>query len=472
MAAKSFPEMTWWRLSIYALPGVPMAFWYVPLTALLPAFYAEHVGVGLAAMGGFLLISRLFDIFIDPVLGRWCDNTKTRFGRRRPWIVLGAPICMLGVWLLLMPPEGANGWYLLMATMTINLGGSILGLAYSAWGAEIVETYHGRAKVAAFREGSNIIGIVLASLVPAITAAMGHGIDRFTMSVMCWALMIMIPITVAAAVYFVPEPDRTPQTSMPWFSAMLTLLKNKPFALLCGSYFLTNFGVAVTNLTLIFFIQHYLGQPEVIGPVMLASFGSVLLGVPAWVLISRRIGKHRAAGISLIIAVCLSGVLALQLRPGDGWLFVALMAGLGAISAAFLTLPLGIVGDIIDYDTLRTGQSRGGLFFGVWSFLGGGSIALALGVTLPALEAFGFSASGGNTPAALEALRYIYCLGSVPFFLIGAAMFFVFPIDARRHAIIRRRLDKRRAAVLDVAPHAPQTHELSSLSTPRPEQTT
>src|SRR5690606_27857034 len=119
VAAKSFPEMTWWRLSIYALPGVPMAFWYVPLTALLPAFYAEHVGVGLAAMGGFLLISRLFDIFLDPVLGRWCDNTKTRFGRRRPWIVLGAPICMLGVWLLLMPPEGANGWYLLMATMTI-----------------------------------------------------------------------------------------------------------------------------------------------------------------------------------------------------------------------------------------------------------------------------------------------------------------------------------------------------------------
>jgi Na+/melibiose symporter-like transporter len=319
-----------------------------------------------------------------------------------------------------------------------------LGLAYSAWGAEIVESYHGRSRVAGFREGANVLGIVIASAVPAVTALSGHGIDRFTMGVMGWTVIIMTPLTVLASLLWVPEPKQPRQPATPWLKTMRTVLSNRPFAMLCIAYFVMNIGASITNSTLIFFISHYLGQPEVIGPVLLGSFGSVLLGVPFWVWMSRRIGKHRAAGYSLLIAVCLSGLLAMQLRPGDGWLFVALMAVLGVVSAAFLTLPLGIVGDIIDYDTLRTGASRGGLYFGVWSFFQNVSPALAIGVTLPVLHAFGFTATGENSPQALQALKYIYCLAPVPLFLVGALMFLRFPLDARRHGIIRRRLESRR----------------------------
>jgi Na+/melibiose symporter-like transporter len=71
------------------------------------------------------------------------------------------------------------------------------------------------------------------------------------------------------------------------------------------------------------------------------------------------------------------------------------------------------------------------------------SPALAIGLTLPALEYFGFQANGENTPAALQALKYIFILAPLPFFLGGALMFFLFPIDARRHSIIRRRIEAR-----------------------------
>lgn len=458
--------MSWWRLSIYALPALPLSFLFVPLTALLPAFYAQELGLSLAAVGGFLLVSRLFDVIIDPVLGRWSDNTRTSFGRRRPWMIVGTPITMFGAWLIFMPPQGADGWHLLIASATIYLGASILGLAYSAWGAEIVDTYHGRSKLAGYREAANVLGIVIASAVPAITAAQGHNIDRYTMSVMGWAVIIMVPVTVAAALRFIPEPQRPAKQAMPWFSTMITVFKNKPFALLCAAYFVMNIGASITNTTLIFFISHYLGQPDLIGPVLLTSFASVLIGVPFWVWISRRIGKHRAAGISLLIGICLSGLLAMQLRPGDGWLFVALMGLLGAVSAAFLTLPLGIVGDIIDYDTLRTGESRGGLYFGVWSFFQNVSPALAIGVTLPALQYFGFSAQGDNTPEALQALKYIYCLAPVPLFMIGAFAFLRFPLDARRHDIIRRRLEQRAARLAPLQPHSDLTDSLAGLAKP------
>ncbi|MDZ4691719.1 MFS transporter [Terricaulis sp.] len=440
-----FPDMPLWRIAIYGLPALPAAFLYVPLTTLLPAFYAQELGVSLAAVGGFMFVSRIFDIVIDPALGRWSDQTRSKWGRRKPFMVLATPITMLGAWLVFMPPEGATGFHLLLATAVIYFGASMMGLAYSAWGAEIVEHYHGRSKVAGVREIANVLGIVIAASIPAITGLFGHnGVDRFTMSIMGAVMMVITPITVLAAIKWVPERPAPIQPPMSWWNAMTSLMSNKPFRLLCIVFFVINFGASITNTTLVFYVSHYLGQPEVIGPVLLASFLFVMLGVPFWVFVSRHIGKHRAAGISLFIAISLNAVLAMQIAPGQGWLFVALMCLLGITSSAFLTLPIGIVGDIIDYDTLKTGQSRGGLFFGIWALFQYMSPALAIGLTLPALEYFGFSATGGNSPAALQALKYTFILAPLPFFLGGALMFFLFPIDARRHGIIRRRIDQRR----------------------------
>lgn len=442
--AAAAADMPFWRLSVYALPAVPMSFLFVPLTALLPAFYAQELGLSLTAVGGFLLLSRLFDMVIDPFLGRLSDGTRTRYGRRKPWIALGVPICMLGAALVFMPPAQVGGWWLLMATGVIYFGASMLGLAHAAWGAEIIQTYHGRSKVAGFRESANVLGIVVASAVPAITGVLGHGIDRFTMAVMGWAVIVLTPLTAWAALRFVPEPAApAAETPSPWIPTLRSLLANRPFRLLCAGYVVLNIGAGITNATLIFFISHYLRQPEVIGPTLLASFGSVLLGVPLWVRVSKAIGKHRAAGISLLIAITLSGLIATRLQPGDGWLFVGLMALLGATSAAFLTLPLGIMGDVIDYDTLKTGEARGGLFFGVWGFFQQISPAIAVGVTLPFLELVGFSAKGQNSLEALAALKYVYCLAPIPFFMFGAWMFLAFPLDARRHGIVRRRLERR-----------------------------
>ncbi|MBX3483398.1 MFS transporter [Phenylobacterium sp.] len=462
--------MAAWRMAIYALPAIPMAFLFVPLTALLPAFYAQELGVSLSAVGGFLLVSRLFDMGIDPGLGRLSDMTRSRWGRRKPWMVAATPIVMLGAWMVFMPPLNATGVHLLVATSVIYLGASMLGLAFSAWGAEVVESYHGRSKIAGFREAANVLGIVIASAVPAVTGLYGHAVDRFTMSVMGWIVIAMTPLTVWAALRFIPEPPAAPHAPSPWAKTLSTLFRNKPFRLLCVAYVVLNIGASIANATLVFFISHYLKQPEVIGPVLLASFGSVLVGVPLWVRIARRIGKHRAAGISLFIAMSLSGVVAMQMQAGDGWLFVGLMSLCGLTSAAFLTLPLGIMGDIIDYDALKTGEARGGLFFGVWAFFQQISPAVAIGVTLPLLESLGFSAKGGNDAEALRALKYVYCLGPLPFMLAGAVMFMTFPIDARRHGIIRRRLDARAARLSPGAWRIePSAASLAAKPAPTPE---
>jgi Na+/melibiose symporter-like transporter len=450
-------ELSAWRMTAYALPALPVAFLYLPLPILIPPFYAQHLGLSLTTIGAFLFLSKIFDFVIDPFLGRMSDKTKSRWGRRRPWMVAGAPIMMLGSALIFLPPSEVNGLYLMFGSMVIYLGASMLGLAYSAWGAEVVQSYHGRARMAGFRETATLVGTLMAAGIPSITAIWGHGIDRFTMSIVGWGVILLTPPAIWAALRFVPDPPAPAATSAepPLREMIVQVYRNRPFRLLCIAFIAFTIGISVTNSVLVFFITYYLGQPQLVGPVLGLSFLSVLAFVPIWVRISRRIGKHKAAGWSLMIGVTGSAVFAFMLRPGDGYFFLALMVVIGAASAAFLTLPIGIMGDVIDYDEMRNGEQRGGLFFGVWAFAQQIAPALAIGATLPLLHWLGFEPSRANDPSALQALRFVYCFGPFPFYLLGAILLLRFPIDARRHAIIRRRLDARqqRLALL-AAPHA------------------
>lgn len=455
-ASASGAELSSWRMIAYALPALPVAFLYIPLPILIPAFYAQQLGLSLTTIGSFLFFARIFDFVIDPTLGRLSDKTRSRWGRRRPWMVAGAPIMMLGSALVFLPPENVTGWYLMLATMTIYLGASMLGLAYSAWGAEVVQTYHGRARLAGFREFTNLAGTLMAASIPAITAVWGHGIDRFTMSIVGWGVLLLTPPAIFAALRWVPDAPvaaiAEERAEPPLREMLAQVHRNVPFRILCIAFVVLTIGMSVTNTALVFYITHYLQQPGLVGPVLGLSFLSVLIFVPIWVRISRKIGKHKAVAYSLLLGVSISSLCTFALQPGDGYWFLALMVVLGAASAAFLTLPVGIMGDIVDYDAMKNGEQRGGLFFGLWAFAQQIAPAFAIAATLPLLEWLGFNPAGHNTPEALQALRIVYCFGPLPFYLIGALLLLRFPIDSRRHAIIRKRLDSRQRRLAAAAP--------------------
>jgi Na+/melibiose symporter-like transporter len=434
-----------WKLTIYSLPSIPIAFLYLPVALLMPAYYASTMHVSLAAVGGFLVLSRVVDVFLDPMIGKWSDSTRSRWGRRKLWMVIGTPILMLGSFLLFMPMVGVSGWYLLVASFVIYAGGSTLGLPYSAWGTEIVETYHGRARMAGFRETAGVLGGFLAASIPAITGYFGHGVDRFTMSLMGWAIIVLTPLTVWIALSFVDEPPVTRRVYIPWWPSIVAMFKNKPFRIFCGAYIIFTIGASVGSSTLVFYIDDYIKEPKMVGISLLVLAVVTVLAVPFWLWVSRRIGKHSAMAVSLLGSMLLFGLLMPLLHPGQGHLFVWLIALLGATSSGANTLPLGIIGDIIDYDTLIHRQPRGGIYWGMWSFAQKASPALAIGATLPFLHWLGFQPSAHNTPASLDALKYVFCFGPIPFYVVGSALLFWFPIDAQRHAVIRRRLMAREA---------------------------
>jgi len=438
------PDIGNWKLALYSLPSVPLAFLFLPVALLLPAYYASNMHVSLSAVGGFLLLSRSADVILDPMIGKWSDTSRSRLGRRKLWMWIGTPILMLGAFILFMPVIPVSGWYLLIASFVIYAGGSCLGLSYSAWGTEIVETYHGRSRLAAFRETAGVIGGLLAASIPAITGAFGHGVDRFTMSIMAGFIIVLTPLTVWLAATFVEEPPVTRAIHVPWLPSLKALFLNRPFRLFCICYVAFTVGTSIASATMVFFINDYLKQPSAVGPGLFVLAITTVAAVPLWLWISRRIGKHRATAISLLLTMFFYGFVTPLLGPGDGWIYVGLLTLMGATSSGFVTLPLGIIGDIIDFDTLKNRVPRGGIFFGVWSFAQKVAPAAGIGITLPFLQWLGYAPGKHNSEHALLALKYVYCYGPVPLLVIGGMFLLLyFPIDERRHEIIRRRLMQR-----------------------------
>ena len=112
-----------------------------------------------------LLISRLTDFVTDPLMGWISDRTRTRFGRRKPYLVIGLPVMMLGIWKLFMPEPPVDIWYMLLWNTVVYLGWTIVVLPYHAWGAELSENYMARASITATRQVYVIAGLIGASVV-------------------------------------------------------------------------------------------------------------------------------------------------------------------------------------------------------------------------------------------------------------------------------------------------------------------
>src|SRR5579859_1706975 len=157
----------------FSLPGLALGALAVSVSVYLPHYYASHVGISLAAVGGAFGIVRLFDGGLDPILGVAMDQSRTRFGRYRPWLIASAPVLMLGVYLLFEPPPMASMGYLFMALAVYYVGISLMTLAHVSWASVIAAQYHERSRVFGVFQMVGVSGATLILILPILLARKG-----------------------------------------------------------------------------------------------------------------------------------------------------------------------------------------------------------------------------------------------------------------------------------------------------------
>ena len=166
-------RLTNWQLVAYGQLVVPLAVIGLPVAVYIPPFYSSTLGLDLAAVGFILMLARFSDVITDPLIGRLSDRTRTRFGRRRPWVVAGVPVMMVSALMLFVPPEEVSNLYLLIWIAAIYLGYTLITIPYGAWGAEISGDYRERNRITGSRQIFLLIGLLVAITVPIVASKAG-----------------------------------------------------------------------------------------------------------------------------------------------------------------------------------------------------------------------------------------------------------------------------------------------------------
>jgi Na+/melibiose symporter-like transporter len=433
-------------LFYYSLTDMPVMMSIFPVMVFIPRFYASDVGVSLAAVGTYIFIMRVMDVFTDPLMGYISDHTRSRFGRRRPWVALSTPIMMLAIYKLFMPPADADGLYMFVWLVTLSVATTMMLIPYYAWGAELSTDYNERSKVTGWRAGAGVMGQLTAQLVPALALFFfGLGGSATVLELVGAAMLVTMPICVLVTLAKTPEPQQHIKSVIPMMQGIKLMFTNGPFLRLVMAFMIGSIGLNITTPLYIFFVADVLGAEDQSIYMLSCFYITNLATIPFWVWLSGKMGKHRAYLMSFIIIAC-AHPFYLLLGEGDFWWMLPVTIATGFAAAGFSqAIPNSMKADVIDLDTLESGENRAALFFSAWSFAQKATASIGGAIAMFGLALWGFDAAPGavNGETEMFGLRFLFSTFPSIFFLTAAAIVWKYPITEARHAEIRAALAAR-----------------------------
>ena len=406
-----------WRHGLsYGALGLPLAFVALPLYVVLPNHYASAFGIPLATLGTLLLGARLLDAVADPWIGHAVDRWFSTGVRRLAWAaLLAAVVLALGFRGLFFPAvTGTTAllWWCGSVLAATYLAYSVLSVMHQAWGARLGGDEAQRARIVSWREALALVGVLVASVLPSAA-----GLEASTA-----VFAVLLALALVAALWAPrprpadsPAPGRTlataaAQAPSPW--------RTPGFRRLLAVFLVNGIASAVPATLVLFFIRDRLQAPA-FEPLFLASyFAAGALSMPLWVRLVRRLGLARTWLIGMVLAVAAFAWAAL-LGAGDVAAFTAVCIASGIALGADLALPGAMLAGVIQRAG-HAGQLEG-RYFGWWNFATKLNLALAAGIALPLLAAFGYQ-PGGRDAQALQALTIGYCLLPCALKLVAAGL--------------------------------------------------
>lgn len=441
-------RLSWTAVWAFGAVALPLSTIGLPLAIYLAPFYAGEMGLSLAALGTAMLLARILDVIVDPLIGAASDRWPTRFGRRRPWLVAGSAIVVGGMWMLFNPPQGVTMPYFLLWLAVMYVGFSVLQVPHRAWGAELSSEYHERTHIASIRQFFSTGGLVVSTLVPAIVLGRPGATAADVLASLALMMAVVLPITVVLNLWFTPEPAASPaaRASRTDTRAVLRMQwqavrRNGPLRTILLVLFVGFMAETFRQTLTVFFARDVVGVPN-LGLVYVYYFVSAFVGVPFWRWVARRTGKHRALAGGMLIAI-VTNLGLFTLSHGDTALFTALFVIKGFCFGALDLLPSAMLADAADVDTVVSRRQRTGLLFAMAGVVTNLGQAVGQGVSLNALGWIGYRAAGETDPAMLVQLKWMYAVLPSGVLLLALVLALRYSLTAARHDRLRLKLRQR-----------------------------
>jgi GPH family glycoside/pentoside/hexuronide:cation symporter len=424
------------------------AFFLTDVVRLQP-FYAAPV----------LLVGGIWDAINDPLVGVLMDRVRSRWGRRRPFFLIGAlPLAISFILLWWVPPfqsQLALAVYYAVCYLLFDTAFTAVCVPYSALTPELSDDYDERTQLNGFRMAVSMAGGLLAAVaVPLAVEAFGGSSGSLEQRRSAYFLMAVIFGLLAAIPYLIlffsirERPTPVVEKTLGLAASFLHTLGNRPFRYAAGIYLFAWCTVGLVGSMLQYFVTYYLRMSDQLEIVLGVVQAAALVCIPLIVWLSSRMGKSNAFILGGISWALVMVVLSMVGREQHALAYVlAVLAGFG-IAAAHV-IPWSIIPDVIEVDELQTGQRREGAFYGFMVFLQKSGTALILALVQLILAASGYVPDAEQSPGALRAIQILF--GALPaiLLLISVVLAVRFPLNRQGHAENLRRLAERKMAQAD-----------------------
>jgi GPH family glycoside/pentoside/hexuronide:cation symporter len=377
-------------------------------------------------VGALFAVAKLWNAVIDPLVGSWSDRTRSRLGRRRPYLFAALPLLALGFAPLWAPPEGLSPAALLAwvaaGLILFYTAFTLYTLPHAALGAELSTDSHQRTRLFGARQMSFTVGMLLSF--GAIQLAMNAEDPRATAALLSIPSAALAVALLAVTPLTVPEPapagERRGGTGLR--AGLRDVFANRPARALLFVYFVESVGVGAVGTMAPYVAEYLLRRPDVVGVLPAAYVLTGVVTIPLWVRLSRSYGKRETWLASMWLAAAAFGGM-FFVGEGSVLTMMGLLLFAGAAMGSGSVLSASILADLIDVDEERTGERKEGIYSASMHFVMKLGTTLATAASGFVLSAVGFAPNVAQTPESLLGIRILFAGLPCAGFVIGGLLY-------------------------------------------------
>ena len=417
-------KLTLKRTLLYSSASAGINIMGITVSTWLLYFYAPPPDSGrtailpIALVGVLMTISSLWDAVIDPFIGHWSDTLRSRWGRRRPFLLFSAPVAAIALVLIWIPPQQAsvtvNAIYFFVIITIFYSASSLIGIPYDASMPEMAPDSHSLVSLSTWKNVFGILGVMVGALV---AAPLFDSIGPVAMGIVVGAVgLIAVWLTLAG----LRETKKPVGDPMPVIEGLKATLKNRQFGYMLLSVLVVHVAYAVITANLPYFVTLVIGGTEAdVGIFMGVLVLTMLISAPVWNWLSKRYSNRvlltvTMLGLGVTIALnYLVGKISTIPLMTQGMVTLGLI---GPVLGGYFILAYAAMGSVVDYDELFTHSRREAIYYGTFS------LAASIGPSLAALILPFILKNFGYTKANPHGVQIAWLVASFLAFL-GVALF-------------------------------------------------
>jgi sugar (glycoside-pentoside-hexuronide) transporter len=413
-------------------------------------FLTDVVGISPSVAGGIFFAAVLWDAITDPLMGIISDRTRSRYGRRRPYLLATAVPFGLAFWLLFTVPQFSEYWviiYYIVIALLMHTAITLLDVPYTALAPEMTKDYDERTSLVSYRVVWSQLTSIVGASVPLLI------VERFSDAKTGWS--VMGAVFGAACIFpilltwrFTRGWERYAEDIEPlsFGDVIGALFGNRSFRYVVAIYLFSITTVYMVGAIAVYFLEYWIGFSEdQISMFFLFFFACNLLWIPVITFISNRLSKRAAFMIVMTTWALTYGIGNLLVQPGQT-LVIYLLAVLGAAgSVGTYQLCWAMIPDVVEVDEFKTGKRREGLYYGVAIFILKVGSAFALLIVGQVLEVIGYVPNVEQSPDVLLGLRIMFGPVVAALLILSVTFAYFMPMTRDRHKALLEAIRAKKA---------------------------